>query len=127
MSKDKKENYIKEGSEREKKTLGDLIDDIYNKINFLRDEISDIKDHAIKLTLQGNKIFQMLNDDKGEITISKIKKLEDFDKDFYLEYIQNIIFILDEAIENEDWELVSEAKNLLENEEFEDFVDDDIF
>ena len=27
----------------------------------------------------------MLNDDKGEITISKIKKLEDFDKDFYLE------------------------------------------
>ena len=80
----KKENYIKEGSEREKKTLGDLIDDIYNKINFLRDEISDIKDHAIKLTLQGNKIFQMLNDDKGEITISKIKKLEDFDKDFYL-------------------------------------------
>ncbi len=43
------------------------------------------------------------------------------------EYIQNIIFILGEAIENEDWELVSEAKNLLENEEFEDFVDDDIF
>ena len=31
------------------------------------------------------------------------------------EYIQNIIFILGEAIENEDWELVSEAKNLLEN------------
>ena len=43
------------------------------------------------------------------------------------EYIQNIIFILGEAIENEDWELVSEAKNLLENEEFEDFVDDDLF
>lgn len=42
------------------------------------------------------------------------------------EYIQNIIFILGEAIENEDWELVSEAKNLLENEEFEDFVDDDL-
>ena len=91
MSKDKKENYIKEGSEREKKTLGDLIDDIYNKINFLRDEISDIKDHAIKLTLQGNKIFQMLNDDKGEITISKIKKLEDFDKDFYLESLITFI------------------------------------
>ena len=30
-------------------------------------------------------------------------------------------------IENEEWELVVEAKNLLENEEFEDFVDDDIF
>ena len=43
------------------------------------------------------------------------------------EHIQNIIFILHEALENEDWELVSEAKNLLENEEFEDFVDDDIF
>ena len=43
------------------------------------------------------------------------------------EHIQNIIFILDEALENEDWELVSEAKNLLENEEFEDFVDDDIY
>ena len=43
------------------------------------------------------------------------------------EYIQNIIFILGEAIENEDWELVSEAKNLLENGEFEDFVDNDIY
>ena len=91
MSKDKKENYIKEGSEREKKTLGDLIDDIYNKINFLRDEISDIKDHAIKLTLQGNKIHQMLSNDKDEITISKIKKLEDFDKDFYLESLITFI------------------------------------
>ena len=91
MKKDEKENYVEEGDNREKKTLGDLIDDIYNKINFLRDEISDIKDHAIKLTLQGNKIFQMLNDDKGEITISKIKKLEDFDKDFYLESLITFI------------------------------------
>ena len=84
-------NYIKEGSEREKKTLGDLIDDIYDKINFLKSEISDIKDHAIKLTLQGNKIHQMLSDDKNEITISKIKKLEDFDKDFYLESLITFI------------------------------------
>jgi len=91
MKKDEKENYVEEGDNREKKTLGDLIDDIYNKINFLRDEISDIKDHAIKLTLQGNKIFQILNDDKGEITISKIKKLEDFDKDFYLESLITFI------------------------------------
>ena len=30
------------------------------------------------------------------------------------------IDLLKEAIENEDWELVSEAKNLLENEEFEE-------
>ena len=43
------------------------------------------------------------------------------------EHIQNVIDLLKEAIETEDWELVSEAKNLLENEEFEDFVDDDLF
>ena len=43
------------------------------------------------------------------------------------EHIQNVIDLLKEAIENEDWELVSEAVNQLENEEFEDFVDDDIF
>ena len=42
------------------------------------------------------------------------------------EHIQNVIDLLKEAIENEDWELVSEAVNLLENEEFEDFVDDDL-
>ena len=91
MKKDEKENYIEAGTKKEQKTLGDLIDDIYDKINFLKSEISDIKDHAIKLTLQGNKIFQMLNDDKGEITISKIKKLEDFDKDFYLESLITFI------------------------------------
>ena len=43
------------------------------------------------------------------------------------EHIENIISLLETAIENEEWELVSEAKNLLENEEFEDFVDDNIF
>ena len=91
MSKDKEENYIEEGDNKEKKTLGDLIDHIYDKINFLKNEISDIKDHAIKLTLQGNKIHQMLSDDKDEITISKIKKLKDFDKDFYLESLITFI------------------------------------
>jgi|TARA_R100001594_G_scaffold52125_2_gene85643 hypothetical protein len=91
MKKDEKENYVEEGDNREKKTLGDLIDDIYDKINFLKSEISDIKDHAIKLTLQGNKIHQMLSDDKDEITISKIKKLKDFDKDFYLESLITFI------------------------------------
>ena len=34
--------------------------------------------------------------------------------------------MLEDAIDNEDWTLVIEAKNLLENEEFEDFVDDDL-
>ena len=42
------------------------------------------------------------------------------------EYIQNAVDLLQEAIEIEDWSLVSEAKNLLENEEFEDFVDEDL-
>ena len=42
------------------------------------------------------------------------------------EYIQNVIDLLKEAIETEDWGLVSEAVNQLENEEFEDFVDDDL-
>ena len=42
------------------------------------------------------------------------------------EHIQNVIDLLKEAIENEDWELVSEAVNQLENEEFEDFVDYDL-
>ena len=43
------------------------------------------------------------------------------------EHIKNVIMMLEDAIDNEDWTLVIEAKNLLENEEFEDFVDDDIF
>jgi hypothetical protein len=42
------------------------------------------------------------------------------------EHIKNIIMMLEDAIDNEDWTLVIEAKNLLENEEFEDFVDDDL-
>ena len=42
------------------------------------------------------------------------------------EHIQNVVDLLKEAIETEDWSLVSEAVNQLENEEFEDFVDDDL-
>ena len=92
MKKGEKNKYIEEGSNEDKKTLGDLIDDIYNKINFLKSEISDIKDHSIKLTLQGNKIFQILNgDDDGEITLSKVEKLKEFDKDFYLESLISFI------------------------------------
>jgi len=85
LKKDEKENYVKAGSKKDRKTLGDLIDDIYKKLHFLKEELTDLKDHAIKLTLQGNKIFQIFNDDKGEIMISKIKEFEDFDKDFFLE------------------------------------------
>ena len=42
------------------------------------------------------------------------------------EHIQNVVDLLNEAIETEDWALVSEAVNQLENEEFEDFIDDDL-
>ena len=92
MKKDKVDKYIKEGSNEDKKTLGDLIDDIYDKINFLKDEIKDLKDNSIKLTLQGNKIFQLLNDDDtGEITLSKVEKLKDFNKDFYIESLISFI------------------------------------
>ena len=41
------------------------------------------------------------------------------------EHIQNVIDLLKEAIETEDWELVSEAVNQLENEEFSEFEDKD--
>ena len=42
------------------------------------------------------------------------------------QHIENIICLLETAIEMEEWGLVVEAKNLLENEEFEDFVDEDL-
>ena len=40
------------------------------------------------------------------------------------EYIENAINLLETAIELEEWELVIEAKNLLENEDFNEFIDD---
>ena len=39
------------------------------------------------------------------------------------EHIQNVVELLKEAIETEDWELVSEATNKLENAEFEEDED----
>ena len=41
------------------------------------------------------------------------------------EHIQNVIDLLKEAIETEDWELVSESVNQLENTEFSEFEDKD--
>tara|TARA_A100001391_G_scaffold119220_1_gene81112 strand:+ start:523 stop:891 length:369 start_codon:yes stop_codon:yes gene_type:complete len=84
LKKDEEENYVKEGSERDKKTLADLIDDIYKKIYFLKEELTDLKEHTIKLTLQGNKMHQILNDKKKD-NVSKIKELKEFDKDYFLE------------------------------------------
>tara|TARA_B100000424_G_C22774308_1_gene416791 strand:- start:419 stop:577 length:159 start_codon:yes stop_codon:yes gene_type:complete len=40
------------------------------------------------------------------------------------EHIENIISLLETAIETEDWELVADAKNLLENDDFDNFIDD---
>ena len=41
------------------------------------------------------------------------------------ENIQNVVDLLKEAIESEDWTLVSEATNQLENTEFSEFEDKD--
>ena len=41
------------------------------------------------------------------------------------EHIQNIVELLKEAIEIEDWELVSEATSQLENTEFSEFEEKD--
>ena len=41
------------------------------------------------------------------------------------EHIRNVVELLKEAIETEDWELVSEATNQLENAEFKEFEDTD--
>ena len=39
------------------------------------------------------------------------------------EHIQNVVNLLNEAIEAEDWTLVSEATSQLENVEFKEFED----
>ena len=41
------------------------------------------------------------------------------------EHIQNVVNLLKEAVEAEDWELVTEAANQLENAEFKEFEDTD--
>ena len=41
------------------------------------------------------------------------------------EHIQNVVELLKEAIEIEDWTLVSEATSKLENVEFKEFEDSD--
>ena len=41
------------------------------------------------------------------------------------EYIENVVVLLKEAIEAEDWTLVSEATSQLENTEFKEFEDTD--
>jgi hypothetical protein len=69
----------------DEKKMEDIIEDIYEKLHFLKDEINAIKEHAIKMTLQGNKIFKILNGDDENIDAVKVEKFKEFDKDFYLE------------------------------------------
>ena len=69
----------------DEKKMEDIIEDIYEKLHSLKDEINAIKEHAIKMTLQGNNIFKILNGDDENIDAVKVEKFKEFDKDFYLE------------------------------------------
>jgi len=91
MKKDEKENYIKAGTEKDKKTLGDLIDDIYDRLFKLNDELLILKDHSIKLTTQGNKIIKMLLLEDKDVNKSSIELMEDFDKEYYIESLIRVL------------------------------------
>ena len=78
MKKDEKENYMEAGTKKEQKTLGDLIDDIYDKLFKLNDELLILKDHSDKLTKQGNKIIKMLLLDEKDINKSDVEMMEVF-------------------------------------------------
>ena len=91
MKKDEKENYIEAGTKKEQKTLGDLIDDIYDKLFKLNDELLILKDHSDKLTKQGNKIIKMLLLDEKDVSKSNIEIMEDFDKEYYIESLIRVL------------------------------------
>ena len=91
MKKDEKENYIEAGTKKEQKTLGDLIDDIYDKLFKLNDELLILKDHSAKLTTQGNKIIKMLLLDEKDINKSDVEMMEDFDKEYYIESLIKVL------------------------------------
>ena len=75
----------------DEKKMEDIIEDIYEKLHSLKDEINAIKEHAIKMTLQGNNIFKILNGDDENIDAVKVEKFKEFDKDFYLESLISFI------------------------------------
>ena len=91
MKKDEKENYIEAGTKKEQKTLGDLIDDIYDKLFKLNDELLMLKDHSAKLTTQGNKIIKMLLLDEKDINKSDVEMMDDFDKEYYIESLIKVL------------------------------------
>ena len=77
-------------NKKQEKILADVLEDLYKKIHFLKDEILNLKNHVIKLTLQSNKIYDNLETEEKEI--KNLKKLEEFDKEFYIESL--ITFML---------------------------------
>ena len=91
MKKDEKENYIEAGTKKEQKTLGDLIDDIYDKLFKLNDELLILKDHSAKLTLQGNKILKMILLDEKDVSKSNVEIMEEFDKEYYIESLIRVL------------------------------------
>ena len=91
MKKDEEESYVKDGSKKDNKTLGDLIDDIYNKLFKLNDELFELKNHSAKLTTQGNKIIKMLLLDEKDINKSDVEMMEDFDKEYYIESLIKVL------------------------------------
>ena len=91
MKKDEEESYVKDGSKKDNKTLGDLIDDIYNKLFKLNDELLILKDHSAKLTLQGNKILKMILLDEKDVSKSNVEIMEEFDKEYYIESLIRVL------------------------------------
>ena len=91
MKKDEKESYVKDGSKKDNKTLGDLIDDIYDKLFKLNDELLILKDHSAKLTLQGNKILKMILLDEKNVSKSNVEIIEEFDKEYYIESLIRVL------------------------------------
>jgi len=87
------------GDEKKRKELlGDVLEDIYDKLKFLKEEIDSIKNHMIKLTLQGNDIMQVLREEneyveenEDVIESVKINRMKNFDKDIYIESLINFL------------------------------------
>jgi hypothetical protein len=91
LKKDEEESYVKDGSKKDNKTLGDLIDDIYNKLFKLNDELLILKDHSAKLTLQGNKILKMILLDEKDVSKSNVEIMKEFDKEYYIESLIRVL------------------------------------
>ena len=91
LKKNEKENYIEAGTKKEQKTLGDLIDDIYDKLFKLNDELLILKNHSAKLTLQGNKILKMILLDEKDVSKSNVEIMEEFDKEYYIESLIRVL------------------------------------